>query len=580
MKDEKERINEIALFQPLAQKTSFDESSKPIHQRKWSYTHKLPFMRRLSLKVQSFLFKKIRFLIPTERLTCEAKFKTVLAILLAQEPLREFFFSNDKRRENFFRAAQEAALAIGYSDFSLPTGTNPIKISQNLTLITGKKESLIDDLPELNLQMAALGYQESNEILFRILNQVERPPITSILEVMRGSEIEKISLTTRYAKYKIHGIDPQTGKIRYRYREDEATSSIRTRANSLPGVKGVMNQRRVLDSETGEWIGSYSGSLSMENNILEQTLFILNIKEQEVYLLDSAPQAEETTILLTSLFSWHEMSFILDQHKAVRNLNKKVLQIGGNRYIRLNLLHMNISFNAFNKFPIPSEMGAMIRDVNDQGQIALFSELWKKVGLFSPKLAALKEQLDVIAYEQEFLKHQERLLKTIDSFREIKQELAVQLEKAPKEEHTRAGLALLIGKKSNGKALRGIDMLLYLNILVNYLGYRHNKNCQNSTDRSAGANAADKAQHAYKKIRGSTFLPEIADEEELSLFKVLYSMYLVWEEPELNAALSTGFVGEKFYQNFFQRNPETTYYLINWLKEHPEMYIGLSDQRN
>lgn len=580
LKEEKERINEIALFQPLAQKSSFNEASKPINQRKWSYTYKLPFMRRLSLKVQSFLFKKAPMLIPSERLTSEAKFKTVLAILLAQEPLREFFFSNEKRRENFFSAAKEAALAIGYADFITPSGKNPFKISQSMTLIKGKQESLIDDLAELNLQMAALGHQERNEILFRILNQVERPPITSILEVMHGAETEKIALTTKYVKYKIHDIDSMTGKINYRFSADQATSSIRTRDNSLPGMKGVMNQRCALDSETGEWIGSYSGSLSLEHHILEQMLFILNIEKEEVYLLESAPQAEEKTILLTSLFSWHEMSLIIDQHKAIRSLNKKVLKIGADRYIRLNLLHMNISFNAFNKYPIPAEMGAMIRDINDQALITLLWDFWKRQGLFSSKLAALKEEVDLIAYELDFLKHQERLLKAIDSFRELKLEMIAQLENAPETEHTRAGLSLLKGKRPEGKTLRGIDFLLYLNTLSRYLGYSHNKNCQNSTDRSAGANAADKAQHAYRKIHGSEFLPDYADKQEISLFKVLYSMYLVWEEPELNAALSTGFVGEKFYHNFFQKNPETTRYLIKWLKEHPEMYLGLSNQRS
>lgn len=579
LKEEKERINEIALFQPLAQKSSFDEASKPIHQRKWSYTYELPFMRRLSLKIQSFLFKKAPILIPSERLTSEAKFKTVLAILLAQEPLREFFFSNVKRRENFFSAAREAALSIGYTDFTVPSSGNPFKISQGLTLITGKEKSLIDDLAELNLQMAALGYQERNEILFRILNKVERPPITSILEVMHGNETEKISLTTRYAKYKIYEIDSRTGRINYRYTADQATSSIRTRDNSLPGVKGVMNQRCALDTESGEWIGSYSGSLNLENHILEQTLFILKVKGEEVCLLDSAPEAEEITILMTSLFSWHEMSFIVDQHKAMRNLNKKVLQIGAGRFIRLNLLHMNISFNALNKYPIPAEMGAVIRDINDQALITICWDLWKRLGLFSSKLAALKEEIDLIVYEQDFLKHQERLLDTIDAFRRLKPDLASQLENASDEHHSLACLALLKGKKSDGKTLRGIDMLLYLNNTARFLDYRHNKNCQNSTDRSAGANAADKAQHAFRKIQGSYFLPDHADEQEISLFKVLYSMYLVWEEPELNAALSTGFVGEKFYQNFFQRNPETTRYLIKWLKEHPEMYLGLSNQR-
>lgn len=580
LKDEKERINEIALFQPLAPKSMFNETSKPINQRKWSYTYKLPFLRRLSLKIQSFLFKRMPVLIPADRLTSEAKFKTVLALLLAQESLREFFFSNERRRNNFFQAAKEAALAIGFTHFTIPTETSPFKISEQLTLVSGKEKSLINDLHELNLQMAALSYQERNEILFRILNQVERPPVTSILEVMSGNKIEKITLITKYAKYKIHEIESITNKISYHFLPDQATSSIRTRDNSLPGIKGVMNQRCALDGETGEWIGSYSGALNLENHILEQALFILNIDQDEVFLLDSAHHAEEKTILLTSLFSWHEMGLIIDQRKAVRNLNKKVLKIGPDRYIRLNLLHANISFNAFNKYPSPAEMSAVIRDINDQALITIIWDLWKHLGLHNEKLANLKGAMDQIACERDFLKHQDGLLKSIDTFRVLKKELLKQLEEAPTAPYTHAGIALLKGKKPDGKTLRGIDLLLYLNTLTYYLNYHHNKNCQNSTDRSAGANAADKAQHAYRKIYQRDFLPGCMNEQEIALFKVLYSMYLVWEEPELNAALSTGFVGEKFYQNFFQKNPETTRYLTQWLKDHPEMYLGLSAQRS
>ena len=580
LKEEQERINEIALFQPLSQKIELDEASKPIRARKWSYTHKLPWIRRLSLKVQSFLFRKAPALIPAERLTNEAKFKTVLALLLAQEQLREFFFSNQKRKKNFFETTKETALEMGYLDFSIPNGTTPLQISQNMTQITGKNVSLIDDLPELNLQMAALNHHERNEILFRILNQVERPPITSILEVIHGDALNKTALTTKYAKYKVVAIEPKTGKIEYFYSKDRATSSIRTRDNSRPGIKGVMNQRCVIDSETKEWIGSYSGELSLKQHILEQVLFILNLKGEEVYLLDKASQVEEKTILLTSLFSWNEIGFIIEQNQAIRSLNKKILNIGPGRYIQLNLIHFNISFNASNKYPIPAEMSATIRDINDQAIISILADLWKYLGLESEGLTQLKKEIDLIATERDFLSHQKGLLKIIDTFHTLKQELISQLETTPKNIYILSGLSLLKEKKGDGKILRGMDLLLYINILANYLGYRHNKNCKNSTDRSAGANAADKASYAYQKIYRRIFLPGYSDEQETSLFKVLYSMYLVWEEPELNAALSTGFIGEKFYQNFFQENPEITQYLMHWFKKHPEIYTALSEQRS
>lgn len=579
LKDETERINEIALFQPLARKAEFDESSKSIHQRKWSFTNNLPFLRRLALKVQTFLYKRVPMIIPEERLTKEAKFKTVLSLLLAQESLREFFFANEKRQINFIEAIRAAAHSIGYLDFTLLSNDVPLKICHQMTTIRGKKESLIEDLTELNLQMAALKESERNEILFRILNQVERPPITSILEVMYGEQKEEISLTTKYAKYKVLQTDPDTKRIHYSYKADEATSSIRTRQNSIPGVKGAMNQRCALDTMSGEWIGSYSGELSIENHLLEQLFFILQLKGESVYLVESAPHVEKKTILFTSLFSWHEIALLTDQQKAIRTLNKRILKIGSGRYIQLNLLHFNISFNVLNKYPTPAEMGAVMRDINDQTLIALMSDLWRESGLYSEKLFRIKEKLEAIDRERNFFKHQSQILELIDAFREIKNELIKELEQQGESIKIQTALALLRGKASDGRVLKGMDLLLYLNTLAKELRYLHNKNCQNSTDRSAGANAADKAQYAYQKIYRQIFLPGLCGEQELSLFKVLYSMYLVWEEPEINAALSTGFMGEKFYHNFFQKNPETTRYLIQWLKKHPEIYLGLSDMR-
>lgn len=90
-KEAAERVNEVALFQPLMRQSQFNEESKPIAARKWRYTTNIPFFRRLSLKLQSFLFKHLPPLIPSERLTPEAKFKTVLAMLLTQEEVRDFF---------------------------------------------------------------------------------------------------------------------------------------------------------------------------------------------------------------------------------------------------------------------------------------------------------------------------------------------------------------------------------------------------------------------------------------------------------------------------------------------------------
>src|SRR5262249_31020235 len=113
-----------------------------------------------------------------------------------------------------------------------------------------------------------------------------------------------------------------------------------------------------------------------------------------------------------------------------------------------------------------------------------------------------------------------------------------------------------------------------------YLHLLHNTNCHNSIDKTASASAVDKAACAFFKLEERSFLPGKSTQEEIALFALLYSLYLVWEEPALNAGLTTGFIGEKFFKNAIQKNPETTKYLTPWLKKHPEVYLGLSKYRN
>jgi hypothetical protein len=589
LKEEAERVNEVAFFQPLLRKSQINEESKPIAARRWCYTSNIPFFPRLALKVQSFLFKRFPLFIPAERLTPEAKFKTILAMLLAQEEVREFFLSDLKRQENFYQALAEGAAAIGYHDFStpsLPTHENiPIKISRHLTQLGGKKQSLLDDLTELNLQIAALNYQERSEILFRILNRIERPPITSVIEVTGQESTKSIPLTTKYAKYQISHYDPFTGNICYTFTENHATSSIRTLKNSLPGAKGAANQRIAFDAETEAWIGSYCGELSTPFHVLEQIFLILGETNGSACIVDQTPLPKETPIkekkiLFTSLFSWDEIGLITDQQFAIQKWDQKII-LCGQEYYRLNLLYFNISFNAFNKYPVPAEIKATIQDIDDEASIVLIAEAWEHLGLHSEELKGMANRILTLRglSEHAFLERKRALMEEIDRFRQLKNTLIDQINPLPSTPFNQVVKTLLSGKKPDGKSLKGIDKLLHLDYTARYLGYFHNKNCHNATDRSAGANAADKAQYTFQKIYKAPFLPGYEQAEERALFKVLYSMYLVWEEPEINTWLSTGFMGEKFYNNFIQKNPETTRYLVRWLKKHPEIYLGLSNYR-
>jgi len=587
LKEKAERINEVALFQPLQRTSHFDEESKPITSRKWRYTSNMPFFRRISLKFQGFFFKYFPSLIPSERLTPEAKFKTILALLLVQEEMRDFFLNDIKRQKKFYHALSEAAAVIGYTQLApLPSFASaddmPLKISRYLTQLDGKPESLIDDPFELNLQLSAMKHQERSEILYRILNRLERPPITSVIEIIRPEKIESIPLTTKYAKYKIAHHEYETGKIRYTYKEDHATSSVRTLKNMLPGAKGTMNQRIVFDSESAEWVGSYCGQLSTPFHVMEQLLLILKLTQGEAELVTHVPAGaliEEKKILFSSLYSWHELELITDQKAAIQSWNGKILR-SEETYFRLTLLFYNIPFNALNKYPVPGEMKAVLQDINEEACVHLLKEAWHYLGLNPEELAGISDRLLALNTDHEaLLKNRNQILAEIDRFRLLKKKLSDQIQSHTSTQFHQAIEALLTDKKPNDKPLKGMDKLLYLDYISSQLGYLHNKNCQNATDRTGAADAADKAQYAFRKIRKSYFLPGLDKEEERELFKVLYSMYLVWEEPEINTWLSTGFLGEKFYNNCIQKNQEATRYMVRWLKKHPELYLGLSDYR-
>lgn len=567
LKEEADRVNEIALFQPLMRKSNLTDTGKSISQRKWSHPSALPLFRRISLKFHRFLFKRIPSFIPYERLTPEAKFKTVLALLLTQENIRDFFLSDKKRKEDFFFAIEEAAKACGYLDFSCSAYANiedPMWISQNLTRLESNKKSLIEDLNELNLQMAAVNDPERSEILFRILNKIERPPITSVVEITCHNVIQSIRLTTQYAKYKILHWDSASGKMTYSFSENRATSSVRTQKNSLPDAKGTMHQRAVSDDETHAWIGFYCGELSTPYHVLEQILLIMKEREGEAYLLDHVEHENiiEKKIFFTSLFSWHELGQITEQRSSIRMWDHKILKCG-NTYYRLNLLYFNIPFNALNKYPTPSEVKAVLQDINDEALITLANDFWNQLNLKSDALNDIAGRIETLKClpEKPFLKKEQAFLEEIDAFKKLKNELAHELE-GVSGSASLAFKTLLTDRMPDGKKLKGIDKLLYLDYVAKHLGYYHNKNCQNATGRSMGANAADKAHHAYQKIYHSPFLPGCVSIEEQSLFKILYSMYLIWEEPEINVALNTDFWGEKFSNHFIPKNPEITRYLV------------------
>lgn len=570
-----ERINEISLFSPLLTKAPFEEKSPALIKRKWTVAHPLSILRRATLKIQRFAYKHISHLVPQERLTQDVKFKTALALLLSSAELREFFLGSYEKRRDFEVALQKGALSLGLTEWQPPVDEDdPLLFARALTYLPVKELSLLDNPYELKLQRAVLEEDERRSILCAILENFKRSPITSVLEIDNAEGNQKIIVTTRYAKVKIEHIDETSGKITFLWEEDRAFSSL------SPSETGTKNQRIASDHQTK--LGAYCGALLNRTAVLEEVFFLLcDHKPHKASLLKTPPQdalVEDKSMLFTSLFSWSEYEHILAQSQACDALHGTILAIEDLpsqkvRYVRLHLYYHNISLSAWNKFPTPAEVKASLKDIEDEMLLSLSERTLRLLQLPLPEpLPSLKEKVEEARLNADFLIKQQGRLDAIDRFRPLIKKIITLL--APSNHETALVLkALLTGK------LTGIDKLIYVSLLSNHLGIIHNKNCEEAIDRAAAADAIDKAQSAFRKICKKAFLPGEDIKDESALFKVLYSIYLVFEEPELTAAMSTGFIGEKFYRNFVQKNPETTHYLTTWLRRHPELYLGLSEER-
>lgn len=581
-----EKVNEVAIFQPLEKKAHFDET-KPVKERKWTFYDALPFHQKALVKVQTFFFHRFKRLIPPERRTPEAQFKTVLAILLVQEPLREYFLGSEKSQRQFLSVIEQAAREWGQIDFPIPSRL-PLphyELAKQLTTLTGKTSSLLEDRIELNLQMATLSKTVRNEILFSILNRVDRPLLTSVLEIVQKEKNFQIELSTRFAQVHVKKIDTHTNQILYTYVENRATSSIRTQRNIQSGVKGVINQRLIKDKNL-KIVGAYSGAISTPENVLEQILFLLYEDKGPLTECFLSDQLESHTfpiypLLFISLYSWDEWELLIAEHRAIEKLDGKCLTIktatGQEFAFQLRLFHTNIPFNALSRYPSPAEVSAKMGDFHEEWLLYLTGEVLQLLHISPPPaFAKLQASLKQIRQEKDFITREQKWLNAMDNFHKLKKELIQTLNGQTLEEKSLR--MLLSHRDDSGRHLDGIDEYVYTRYLTRKLNWTSTTNCRNSTDRSAGADAADKAQYVFETSLNKPFLPAFSSLHEVDFFKVLYSMYLVWEEPELTAGLSTGFVGEKFH-TFLQKNPETTRYLIRWLKKHPEIYTALSDYR-
>jgi hypothetical protein len=175
---------------------------------------------------------------------------------------------------------------------------------------------------------------------------------------------------------------------------------------------------------------------------------------------------------------------------------------------------------------------------------------------------------------ENYFREQRRFVDYLDHFHKASPSLLLSLQGikekvtlySPPFEVITALQALLERQVHPQNAPKGIDEFINMRILSHSLSLSTSTNCSYSIDRSSVANATDKAQYAYRALQGHSFFPQQATQEARELFKVLYSMYLIWEEPQITLGLSMGFMGEKYFTHFIHKDSEATRYLMEWVR--------------
>lgn len=533
-----ERVGEVALINPMARPL------KDHRHHRWTHQKGLSPQARFFLGCRAFLLHHVKVLVSPSRKTAEALFKTAVANLLIHPHLQEFFLSTEEKKESFFKALQKGAEVAGYNFVPHPHQTIP-EIIQELTTLPGHRKSLIDNPSQLRLQNAAQASQKRNEILHTILNAIPRPTTTSVLEIEALNSLFAVELATQHARWEVFSIDETTGRIDFQCTLDHVASA--------KSENGAANQKKVIELPSQQIVGSYCGQILSKKEIMAEILFQLQdekITKASIHDSESFGIVEEKTFLFTSLYSWNAYEKILAEHSSFDALEGKVLQLtyqsGRTRSAKLHLLHQNLPFNLWNKFPTPAEVKGQLQDLNDEMMIQLLPRLWNFLG--KPNHGEIEEWASQIVQSRslpDFLAKQKGVLGAIDAFRRKKKEIQA-LVSAESHEVAAAFTALLEGKK-------GIDGLIFTGVVCRHLALMHNTHSEHGVERTAGACSADKAQRGFSQIRGKSFLPGVASEEEEALFKVLYTLYLVWEEPEptMKPVISA-------------KNPETSRYLTSW----------------
>lgn len=515
-------------------------------------------------------------LFPLKPLNSEVKFKTLLALLLSQEELFSYFLCSNERKNNFRAAIEKIAGRLELGNFFWPEEEEPHLIAKALTTPFGCKKSLLEEKRKLYRNLHAIKKNERAQLLFELLEMIDRPDLTSELLIeCKSSDPHRIGLKTCYGRYEVKGVLAD-GKIDVQSKREAITPS-----TGYLRCTSVKNLRSTIDLGTNEKIASYSGEISTIHNALEVLLFLLgNEGDCDYYLSENEPSMPiiEKEIFFTSLYSWNELTMIHAEKSALDALDDHYLLCydakGNKRAYHLKLRYLNFAFNALNHFPKPEEIEATIDEITLEGKIFLLAATARKLNLSSPILFSIEERIARAKKEKDFFTKKRRLIEALNDFKSSEEELLAHFYM--KKNHNSPLISAIDRLFSKGSKATALINLCYI---LSELKLDHHINCKRGIDRTGALSALNKAQRAFSSFTETPFLPGYDHEENEPLFSLLYSLYLIWEESEINSALASGFSGERFHKNPFKRNREATFYLTPWIKKHPESYLGISSER-
>jgi|GEM_PF-2071682 len=561
-----EKISEIAFCADLECKQPFaKEKPNPLRGQKERFSIAHNLCQKLSRKLGRTFFSTVRTLLYSKKLTDEILFKTTLTLLLKEESVATVFLHDHQRKNDLFTSIQRAAKQAGIEEgFSRDPSSD---LFQQLTWVSSLGASLFEDKRLFKFYLNLLSPKERTHYLFIILQEIQREPFTCQVEFQTEDNQYHNCFTSNYFG-KTELIQCKEIPANYTFFKKRCQSH----PNLQLGREKLCNQHLILESthsqEEKKLLGGYCGNLENKKKVLEQLLFLLECRnEATIELKNEGNRDNRIQVYFTSFYSWHELDLIIAQKKAIDALDNKILcfqnQEGKKEEICLYLNHINFSFS---NWPEPSQTHCTIDALNNEALIPLIAKILPNIECLQEtanKITSIKTLCPDQSTDQ-FFKKKQLLNEVLEEFDQYKPAIIQALKTNPSLE-AHCIKALLSGYLENKQKLQALDALLLLNVLLEKEGILHNKS-SNLTAKLFAVRACDQAQAALTKIDALPYYPGHTTAYKHNLFELLYSAYLLLDEPTFNAALCGGFLTKEQYQEEILKDREISRHLSPWME--------------